>query len=155
MRDYNVQARTYAVEQNVPEPELLPLPEVLTDSHRVQTHANGHSSDGSNHDHLHSSGASSDDRGHSYGASNGGHGHNHDSSSHDRGHSHGTIPFLTTLSLFTVPMRSLREDMKVSKCWLRVLLLIVRHFTNLDVSYWCANINAYVNCQELFTHAFR
>ena len=38
VRDYNVNAKNYAIEQNLPEPEMLPVPEVPAKGH-------GHSHD--------------------------------------------------------------------------------------------------------------
>ncbi|KAK6033740.1 hypothetical protein OSTOST_00041 [Ostertagia ostertagi] len=55
VRDYNVQARRYAEEQNLPEPELFPLPEEAHNNHgHSHSHGSGHGAHPHYVGHLHS-----------------------------------------------------------------------------------------------------
>lgn len=63
VRDYNVQAKNYAKEHKLPDPELFPLPEVTNSG--SGHHGHSHSGGGHGHSHSHEAGAHS---AHSHGA---------------------------------------------------------------------------------------
>ncbi|KAK5974070.1 hypothetical protein GCK32_022365, partial [Trichostrongylus colubriformis] len=88
VRDYNVQARRYAEEQRLPEPELFPLSDPMPSNDNSHGHSHGNShghSHGDSHGHSHGDG-----HGHSHGESTG---HNHgDSKGHSHGSDHTTHP---------------------------------------------------------------